>query len=539
MKVTYHKYDSLWDTLFFGIGITDLNNWDEVNTRILPEAINPLTFGYDPFFPDKTDDWRYYWKWILMPKHKLLALQKAGKLYVNVDELPDGVEPTLWSYKADLDKSKGASPTSPTSSSTNNIYQILDIYTILDNGKRVRLWLDKDLAKIIALDVDIPQDRWNIVVKKVNRVPHSSINPSKVDVIEDKHRSFGAILNLINIKAKDWATPIYEYDVNKVKDKNALLQRQVNQHIPVESIGAISPLTKDPPIDNPTLAFLELLKSEARDGVGLPSGIMGRKKMSATESAIRQQISDTVSFIDIGLLVMSEIEFWKNWYKTMKGKLKKDSKIKTSLSNPQGELILEQYTKVDIIAEQPITVQIISSSEKEYKDLVLRRDLMQQLPVLIKTLPQSALKNFLKFFYFPKFVPDTKMLNVIYPKTIDEIKAEQENAILEKDDLTPVSPNDNDEEHLAVHYRAKSTSATWSHIYTHERQYSIKKGREKELAEQQAMQGGKQPQQQEQKADLLPTMGGRKQMPRGKTNPLDVATPSMENFNREIFSQKI
>ena len=72
-------YDWSWDTLFFGRGYMETLRFDTKRKLMEPCVINPLTFGYDPFF-EKAEDWRYYWKWITKSSVQIEKLIKSGKI---------------------------------------------------------------------------------------------------------------------------------------------------------------------------------------------------------------------------------------------------------------------------------------------------------------------------------------------------------------------------------------------------------------------------------------------------------------------------
>ena len=52
-------YDWAWDTLFFGSGFMETLQFDKKRKLMKPNVINPLVFGYDPYFSDP-QQWRYY-----------------------------------------------------------------------------------------------------------------------------------------------------------------------------------------------------------------------------------------------------------------------------------------------------------------------------------------------------------------------------------------------------------------------------------------------------------------------------------------------
>ena len=100
-------YDWTWDTLFFGRGYMETLRFDKVRKIMQPHVINPLVFGYDPFF-DNPQDWRYYWKWITKTKWEIKKLIKAGTItgIKEPEEIPSGVDAQLWQYKQELDKAR-------------------------------------------------------------------------------------------------------------------------------------------------------------------------------------------------------------------------------------------------------------------------------------------------------------------------------------------------------------------------------------------------------------------------------------------------
>src|SRR3990167_9852937 len=125
-------YDWCWDTLFFGRGYMETIRFDMKKKIMQPHVINPLNFGYDPYF-ENPQEWRYYWKWITKSKNELKKLKKAGVLSkdINLDSLPSGIEAYLWDYKVKRDQAReGIQPSiEPVNS---DVYQILEFYGFND-----------------------------------------------------------------------------------------------------------------------------------------------------------------------------------------------------------------------------------------------------------------------------------------------------------------------------------------------------------------------------------------------------------------------
>ena len=102
-------YDWVWDTLFFGRGYMETLRFNKKRKIMEPHVINPLVFGYDPFF-EEVQDWRYYWKWISKSKVEVERLIANGTItgIKNTNEIPGGVDEYLWNYKILRDAAKKA-----------------------------------------------------------------------------------------------------------------------------------------------------------------------------------------------------------------------------------------------------------------------------------------------------------------------------------------------------------------------------------------------------------------------------------------------
>ncbi|MEK7087350.1 MAG: hypothetical protein AAB958_01465, partial [Patescibacteria group bacterium] len=86
-------YDWIWDCLFFGRGYMETLRFNKKRKLMEPAVINPLMFGYDPYF-DNVQDWRYYWKWVTKTKWELEKLIKAKVItgIKDVKEIPTGID---------------------------------------------------------------------------------------------------------------------------------------------------------------------------------------------------------------------------------------------------------------------------------------------------------------------------------------------------------------------------------------------------------------------------------------------------------------
>lgn len=507
MNMKQLDYDWTWDALFFGRAYMETLRFDKKRKIMQPHVINPLAFGYDPFFSNP-QDWRYYWKWITKSGVEIEALIK-GKVITNIkkaSDLPSGVDAFLWNYKIIKERAKFVTPQAP-DSYQGDIYQILEFFGYNDKGEKCIYWLDRDFSKILYYEVLDLQDgedvigpgnqviktssKWPIVIKEAFREPHSSVNFSVADLLEDKHRARSVLLNLAFLAAKDSANPLYIYNPDKVRDVTQLFSRQISQHIPVEDIeGAIAPLNTKVAMDAGLQAFMQVLNQEASDPIGanLQTAPEQGGPQTATEAAIQQQLADLAQSLQSKVLQFGIEEFWSAWFHRYK-RFTKDGDEKIATVVGVKGVTFERIDLGSIKTKYPPGVMVFSAKEAEYKELVERRDLMEMYSALQTSMTPDGLKNFQKYVFFPKFLKDPSMMEVLFPDSIDELKAQDENEIINTEKLPNVLPTDNHEQHLMIHRMATNTWAKWMHIQWHEELLGLQKKQELQMMQQQ-MQAG-------------------------------------------------
>lgn len=514
-------YDWDWDTLFFGRGYMETLKFDTKRNIMRPVVINPLVFGYDPYFSD-VKDWRYYWKWVSKNKWEMQKLIDDGTItgITNLKEIPSGMDPYLWDYKVKVEQARKAQPQS-SDTFAGDVFQILEFCGYDKDGDKAIFWTDKNISKIIMeekLDLKDSEDskgsEWPIVVKEAFREPHSTVVFSVADLLDDKHRAKSVLLNLAFMAAKDSANPLYGYNPDKIKDVTQFYSRQINQHIPMEDNTGAWPLNTKDPMPSGLAAFVSMLTQEANDPVGTGMALAPAKKgkQSATETAIQQQLNDLAQSLQSKVMQFGEEEFWSKWYHQYRRHTKAgDIKIATVVG-VKG-MTFEKIDLGDIHTKFPPGVMIFSAKEAEYKELVLRRDLMQMYPQFQSTFDPDAMRAFNKYVFLPKFLQDPTIIDILIPKTIDEIKAEEENDALNENKLPQVAQTDNHEQHLAIHQMAKNTWGKWVHMAWHE-----------ELLGQQRQQQMQQQQEQGQEEADKPKVGKDKKDPQSAASPLKQET---------------
>lgn len=538
-------YDLTYDTLFFGRGYMETARFDMKRKIMQPHVINPLVFYYDPYNED-VQNWRYYGKWITKNRVDLRKLQEAGVLKsgVNINDLSSGIDPYLWQYKVVRDQARdGVAP--PIDPVDGDIYQILEHYDYDDNGNKCVYWVDKMFSQIIyerKLDYDDGEEiiapdgqsvgtgnKWPIVVKESFRVPHSSLPISVADLLEDKHRAKAVLLNLAYIAAKDQANPLYWYDPDKVKDVSQFLSRQVNQHIPVEGDGtlAVGPIAKASAMTADLISFIQMMDAEAENpiGAGKPmDNASGSSDKTATQAALNQQLNDMAQSLQSKVMQFGETEFWAAWFHRY---AKHGPELKEKMANIVGVKGVD--TKVIDLSvfktDFPPGVMVYSAKEAEYKNLVKRRDMMQLFPELAGTLDPDGMRNFQKHVFWPLMLEDPSLIDIMFPKTLDEMKAEGENEQLKENKMPDVADTDEHITHIYTHMMVQpKTWALGLHLDWHQKLLA-----EQKKQEQLALQA------QQANATMKTTsskpMGAEKKSPIAAASPLKTETVSSNQSN--------
>lgn len=543
MEKAKMDYDWCWDTLGFGRGYCETYKFNVKRKIMEPQIINPLVFGYDPYF-ENVQDWRYYWKWITKSKYEIQRLIKNGTItgISKPEDIPSGVDEYLWNYKLIRDRAKKAIEP-PSESQSSSVYQILEFYGYDEDGDKTCYWIDKDFTKVLYQekldfedldygDQDKKGSKWPIVVKEAFREPHSSMTFGVFDLLEDKHRAKSVLMNLAFIAAKDRANPLYWYNENVV-DKTQLFSRQINQHIPLEGNNtgenSIGPINTEDPMSAGLIQFISMLTQEANDPIGTgqvaqPESAKGDK--TATHDAINQQLNDMATSLQSKIMQFGEAEFWSHWFHRY---AKYGDELKDKMANIVGVngITSTMIDMKDFNTDYPPGVMVYSAKEAEYKELVLRRDLMQLYPELQQTMDPDGFRNFNKFVFFPKFLQDPSLIDIIYPKTLDELKAADENEQLINEKMVQAQPTDNHQTHLTVHSMippGKRSWELWFHKEQHEQLLAQQKAQEMQ-AQQQAMA------QQQQTLDKKQTSSGKIPVGKEKSSPMAAASPVKTEMN--------
>jgi hypothetical protein len=231
------------------------------------------------------------------------------------------------------------------------------------------------------------------------------------------------------------------------------------------------------------------------------------------------------------VMQFGEAEFWSQWFHRYARHAKE---LKEKTANIVGVKGIKSQT-IDLTefnSAYPPGVMVYSAKEAEYKDLVKRRDYMQLYPNLQTSLDQDGMRNFNKHIFFPLFLQDTSLIDIMFPKTLDEIKAEDENEVMKDGTMPNVSDTDNHTAHLYIHQMVMPKNwSVWTHMAWHEEMLANQQRQQQQAAMQQ-MQG--QPGQPAQPGQPPQQMNSQQFGNQNAQNPLQAASPlknEMANSN--------
>ncbi len=303
-------------------------------------------------------------------------------------------------------------------------------------------------------------------------------------MLEDKHRAKAVLLNLAYIAAKDTANPLYWYDPDKVKDVSQFLARSINQHIPVQGKGdeAVGPINKASTMNQELINFIQQMDQEAEApiGAGKPMQSTATKANgTATQAALDQQLNDVAQSLQSQVMQFGEAEFWMFWFHRY---AKHADELDQKMANIVGVKGVD--TQIidlkDFNTDYPPGVWVYSAKEAEYQNTVKRRDMMQLYPTLQQSMDADGFKNWQKHVFWPLMLEDPSLVDVMFPKSLDEMNAEAENEQLRENMMAQVKETDNHTTHIYTHLIVQpKTWATWAHLEWHQ-----------ELLAQQQKQGG-------------------------------------------------
>jgi len=533
MEKDITDYDWIWDAGFFGRGLLSLEEYiREPDKNIylpLPHVIDPIVLLRDPYAISVNGDRKrrgsarfFGWEQKMtkqdMEEHPHIFEELTfGELSHGGGTrsiLRDAIEARAQAQglqsvsKEDSQKNLGA----------NAQYDITKWYTNYEmNGKvsKVKVWLANDRKKVIGIE-KLEKDYWQIIDRPLYPHSHDWDGTSIPDLTEDKQRARAVAQNLGLNAMKADLYPMYIYDSNKITNKKDL-KFAFNKFIPVdaknESIaGAIAPLIKSRP-NMQLLDFiytsLDLSAQKATATPEIQQGIVSEQKRTLGEINIVASKVDTRYSLSAKIFGWSEKRFWRMWYQSYKDNFKEDIDEKVLRIVGAFGTKWRKMKKSDIIANIDPDVRIESRVLSRAKQLEERQSLTGYFSLALQEPTANrrwGLKKLAKLNGLEKDEIDR-----LFPPTVDERIAEEENEKLSNNEPVPVLREDDHNIHLEVNNMATDTEAKAAHIRTHVEALSIKKI-SPELFPEEPVEEGFQPSAGGQQISISPQAGQQQQI---------------------------
>lgn len=497
MKKYITDYDWIWDAAFFGRGILFFQEYIRDPKRNIflpvPEVVDPTTFLRDPLANSingtllAKNSARFYGRELRMTRDQIENNPNMFK-DLDFDEINYGhtTRSLMERSREERDSAQGRENQKLKGEAglkTNAQYDVLEWYTHFkedDTVKKVKCWLTNEGEKIIGVkEIGTIKDLWPAIDRPLYPTSHDWDGTSIPDLIEDKQRARAVAQNLGLEMLKADLYPSYVFDQNRIKNRHDL-DFNINKFIPVDEgdvRSAIAPLIK-PRADMNLLDFIYTsLDTSAQKATATPElqqGAMSEQQRTLGELNLIASKVDTRYSLSAKIFGWSEKDFWLQWYQLYKENF--SNKIDEKVIRLIGAFGAKwrPIKKKDIITPRlDPDVKIESQVLSRAKQLEERQGLTQYFSLAFQDETSNKRYGLKRLGKLNGLKKDE--LDRLFPPTIDERIAEDENESLNEDKLTPTRAEDDHNVHLEMHSKAKDTNATMAHIQAHKRALSYKK----------------------------------------------------------------
>lgn len=461
-----------WDASFFNHALAFLMYFDRKKKIPIPELIDPMTWLRDPEAISANGDingrgaMKYGGREIRLTINEL----KNSKNYFNVDRIKtDSASPDslIDNYGKARNSASGYSNNSKKEVNGENKSCRLVEWLTIWNGKKVLVTL-ANKRKLIVRYHPLGKE-WEIIDRLIYPISHSWDGVSIPDLVEDKQRARSVVQNLAIKGIKAGLQPQYLYDSNKIKNR-AHLNLEFNKFIPVDGspAGSVEEMKRQQ-VKQEANWILETLDTASQRATSTPEaqqGITSQEKRTATEMNMLERKVDTRYSLSAKIFGWSDKRFWRLWYSQYKKNFKEDIDEKILRIVGAGGSKWRTLTRENIIAnvDPDIKIESLSVSEaNKFNQLQMFRAFIKDtMAIDPNTNWRFALKHLGRLSGFDKDIVDK-----VLPLNVDELKAEEENEVLNSEKLVKVNIDDNDLIHMDIHSKAADTPQKYSHIQAH------------------------------------------------------------------------
>lgn len=463
-----------WDASFFGRGLVMLMEFDTKRKCPVCENWDPMTTLRDPKAKSVNGDMkgRGRSRWIGREIRLTKQDMKDAGYYFNFEDLKadnTDIKSLVDEYAQARADAQGYSNmvVPETLEGDNQTYRLLEWITRYE-GKLYIVALAEDRKRVIRFS-PIQGDKIPILDRSLYPT-NDWDGVSVTDLVEDKQRARAKLTNLGIKVAEAGLYPMYLFDNTKIKNR-ADLNYEQNKFISVDGnpTGAVQVMQRDQ-IKQDVNYIMNTLDVAAQKSTATPDiqqGQVSGEKRTATELNIINQKVDTRYSLSAKIFGWSEKRFWRQWYFLYKTYF--EAGIEEKVIRIKGVLgaKFRPLRRENIIARIDPDVEVKSrvvSETENYNKLQIFRAYVQMIAQDPTVNLRYAEKRLGKLSGIKQ-----DELNQLFPKTIDEMLAEEENENLETNKLATVRATDNHQVHLYIHNKLSDTPAKYAHIRAHKK----------------------------------------------------------------------
>jgi hypothetical protein len=477
-----------WDAEFTGRGLVLLMDFDRTPGRMapVPELIDAVTWIRDPNAKSVNGD--------MSGKGAMrFGGNEVGATYYDLKKLPayfnleklrkdKEIKSLLKEAKAARSEAQGTTLFDANGEALgkydNYEFQLLNWFTTIKGNKYLVTLGNCRSVLVRLIPLSKYDDRWPIIDRTFYPMAHDWDGVSIPDLTEDKQRARAVLMNLGLKSATNEVMGQYLFDQTRIKNDNDLNSRQ-NKFIPVDGRvdNAIMPMQKSSMHQSVNM-IMDILDAAAQRATATPEiqqGVMSGDQRTLGELNLISSKVDTRYSMTAKVFGWSERAYWRQWYKQYKIHFKNE--IDEKIVRIQGALapVWRPFTRENIIAEIDPDVKIESRVVSEGKRQRDRRDYLPFATTILQN-PENNRRFVEK--KLAKFYGATKEeMDMMFPKTVDEMQAEDENEVLNEGGLPKISVHDDHQTHINIHAKANPSEHTYAHIKQHKTLMILKRNR--------------------------------------------------------------
>lgn len=470
----------LWDALFYSFGILDVSEFDRKNNIIRPKAQNPYLFYIDPLAV-LMNQARYCGRFIYSGYYDLI---NDGRLdETNIKKMAMRSKSGGYSERIDqnLDKEAkeillGNNHYYDEPAQTNGYFEILEWY-VKNAGKTYVIWVDPrswlllgyEELKYNDADDETYSSEFPFIIKNFYKLPRSLMGIGIPDIIEDDHRADVRLKNYMFDGIKIDSIPTFMFNYKALVNPRDLSTREIGKNIAtnVTPQGEIVPFPKSGVVNGDTISFGNILENRADLAIGssrILRASLSDVKKTATEVAVAKSKQDLILASRSKEMNSADKRFWYVWLRRYRQNMSGASKKLVRIVGESGMKELKEFTGKDFVPEVDPDIRVVSSLESEPTKILARRDLGELLPIIQQQggNVREVIKNML--YMIGKRKDD---ISNILPPTPHEIRAEEENALINENKVPLIHESDDDVAHISMHMRADDNKVREAHIQAH------------------------------------------------------------------------